>query len=56
MDAEKIQRLKEELIALHKWQEVPDTEDDPVGRQARLRRFWEIVVELGKASEKPIQR
>jgi hypothetical protein len=52
VDAEKIRRLREELVTITKWQGLPGGSADPVGQEARLMRLWEIIVELGKAPVK----
>jgi len=52
VDNEKIRRLTDELVAIDKWDRFQGGSFDPVGKEARLRRLWEIIVELGKASAK----
>jgi hypothetical protein len=52
---EKIRRLTEELVAISKWDGFLGGGDDPVGKEVRLQRLWEIIVELGKASVKTAQ-
>jgi hypothetical protein len=60
VDAERIRRLKEELLAIAKWENLSGEDvlggsEDPKGRDARLKRKWEIIVELGNASAKTKQ-
>lgn len=51
-DPERIERLKQELIAIQKWDELSrGTEAYEIGRKDRLQRLWEIIAELGLATQ-----
>lgn len=51
MDEQKASRLREELLTLTKWDRAFGVHDR-VGHGARLRRLWEIIVELGHGATK----